>query len=159
MDSTPAEILQLARQLLAEHGLADWNVELIDSRRYHGRCWKGRKLIQLCRSDVFNRKADFVRDTILHEIAHALCPKFGHCKEWRDIAYRIGVRDPIYHRYNLRAKHRKPASPTDFGKKLAHAEAHIKKLTTRMKRLETSLKKWNRRAKLYQARLSRSGNQ
>ena len=35
---------------------------------------------------------DEVRDTILHEIAHALCPKDGHGPRWRATCRRIGAR-------------------------------------------------------------------
>ena len=42
----------------------------------------------------------------------------------------------------------------DYTKKLAQAKSHIKKLTTRKKRLETAIKKWQRRAKLYSRKVA-----
>ena len=35
---------------------------------------------------------DEVRDTILHEIAHALCPKDGHGPRWRATCRRLGAK-------------------------------------------------------------------
>jgi predicted SprT family Zn-dependent metalloprotease len=154
MNSTPQEVVELAKQLMSEHGLVDWNVELMDNRRLHGQCRTQEKLIRLNRNDVFRKDRRFVVDTILHEIAHALTPHAGHGKEWRDVAYKIGVRDPGYNRYGLCAKLRLDPKPTDYAKKLAQAQARIKQLTTRKKRIETAIKKWQRRVKLYSRKVS-----
>jgi len=154
MNATPQEVVELAKKLLALHGLCDWSVELMDNRRLHGQCKMSEKVIRLNRRDVFHRNAGFVKDTILHESAHALAPRGGHGSEWRDIAYRIGVRDPGYKRYGLCAKLRLDPKPIDYTKKLAQAKSHIKKLTTRKKRLETAIKKWQRRAKLYSRKVA-----
>jgi predicted SprT family Zn-dependent metalloprotease len=152
---TPADVRVLAESLLAEHGLTGWSVEFMDNKRLHGQCDSVRKLIRLNRGDVFRRDLRFVKDTILHEIAHALTPRGGHGKEWRDVAYRIGVRDPGYNRYGLCAKLRTEPKPIDFQKKLDKAMLQAKRIATRIKRLETAMKKWQRRAKLYQTRLAR----
>lgn len=155
MNMTPIEVLELAKQLMTQHGLVDWTVAFTDAKRIHGDCDSYAKLIRLKRRDVFDRDLRFVKDTILHEIAHALCPRGVPChgKEWRDIAYRIGVRDPGYGRYRLNAKVRLPKPPTDYNKKLNLAEKNIKRLSTRIKRLRTAMTKWQRRVNLYRRKV------
>lgn len=155
---TPIEAQQLAQELLLTHGLEGWTVKLTDSRRLHGRCWKGRKLIELSRRLLFSHGTKELKDTILHEIAHALSPVCGHGKEWRDIAYRIGVRDGRYGRYCLTKAVRDPA-PVDRAKeddrKLTKARRMVARTQTRIKRLQTALKKWQRRERLYQKRVEK----
>ena len=152
---TPAEMKDLALRMTAEHGLSDWTVELTDSRRMHGRCITATKTIQLSRRSLFRYGTAEAKDTILHEIAHAICPRHGHGKEWRNIAYRIGVRDRLHGRYNLNKAVREPA-PLDRAKedskRLKRAQSMVKRTNTRIKRLQAALSRWERRVRLYERR-------
>ena len=91
MDLVKAE--QLAIELMNKHNLIDngWQFEFDNAKRRFGGCnytWKkitlSKHLVQL--NDEFQ-----VKDTILHEIAHALVGhKHGHDSYWRMKAREIG---------------------------------------------------------------------
>jgi predicted SprT family Zn-dependent metalloprotease len=88
------ETAHLAKQLMREHGLtaAGWSFGFDHAKRRFGRCNYTRKLITLSRPLVLLNAFDEVRDTILHEIAHALVPGTGHGPKWRLTCVRIGAR-------------------------------------------------------------------
>ncbi|WP_139981520.1 SprT-like domain-containing protein [Nocardioides litoris] len=81
----------LAEDLLAHHGLDDWTVAYDGAKRRAGICRFGPKVLGLSAPlTALHSEAD-VRDTILHEIAHALAgPRHGHDEVWRAVAVRIG---------------------------------------------------------------------
>jgi predicted SprT family Zn-dependent metalloprotease len=105
------EIFSLARQLMDHHGLKNWGLKWIDSKSFAGLChtsyWhinpafsRGRIELSTAYFDVFS---DYdIRDTILHEIAHALTPTpkqktstgrtryIHHGAEWKAKAKEIG---------------------------------------------------------------------
>lgn len=83
----------LARQLMRKHLLWDWRFEFDNSRRRFGVCNFRTKTIGLSRKlTEMNGKAE-VRDTILHEIAHALVgPGNGHNKTWKAMCRKVGAR-------------------------------------------------------------------
>jgi hypothetical protein len=81
----------LARGLLDEHGLRDWTVVFDRAKRRAGVCRPARKEIGLSGPLTALHPEAEVRDTILHEIAHALVgPRHGHDAVWRATARRIG---------------------------------------------------------------------
>jgi predicted SprT family Zn-dependent metalloprotease len=82
----------LARRLMDQHGLADWSLAFDRSARRFGVCSPSRKLISLSRKLVLLNSEAEVRDTILHEIAHALTPGDGHGKAWKAMCIRIGAK-------------------------------------------------------------------
>jgi predicted SprT family Zn-dependent metalloprotease len=82
----------LAVRLMRQHRLLPtWRFEFDRSKVRFGRCTYGSKVISLSRYLVeLNTDAE-VRDTILHEIAHALTPRgAGHSHKWRAVAQSIG---------------------------------------------------------------------
>lgn len=86
---TPVE---LARTLLAEHGLGHWKVRVDNAQRRLGVCYHQRQTISLSRQFLAVGTDEQAQDTILHEIAHALAgPDAGHGPEWKAIAERIGA--------------------------------------------------------------------
>ena len=88
----PHDAKLLARRLMIEHGLSDWEFQFDHARRRFGCCFFGRKVISLSRPlTLLNDEAE-VRDTILHEIAHALAPGDGHGRIWRAVCRRIGAK-------------------------------------------------------------------
>lgn len=85
------EAALLGRRLLDEHGLRNWTMVFDRAKRRAGVCRPGRKEIGLSGPLTAIHPADEVRDTILHEIAHALVgPQHGHDQVWRATALRIG---------------------------------------------------------------------
>lgn len=89
MDVTAA--LSMGERLLAEHGLTAWRVEVDRAKRRAGQCRYADRVITI--SGALTRLHDEaeVRETLLHEVAHALAgPRAGHGPRWRAIATRIG---------------------------------------------------------------------
>ena len=83
----------LARTLMRQHGLErdGWTFRFDHARRRFGSCQPGRKLLTLSRPLTLLNNEDQVRDTILHEIAHALTPGDGHGRRWRAKCVEIGA--------------------------------------------------------------------
>lgn len=76
--------LKLAPRLMDTHGLKNWTVELNKSVHKFGRCGHRTRRIILSAPLVELNTPDEVRDTILHEIAHALTPNHrGHSARWK----------------------------------------------------------------------------
>ncbi|WP_372728650.1 SprT-like domain-containing protein, partial [Nocardioides sp.] len=82
---------RLGRTLLDEHGLTDWTLVFDRAKRRAGICRPGLKQIGLSGPLTELHPESEVRDTILHEIAHALVgPGHGHDQVWQAKARRIG---------------------------------------------------------------------
>jgi predicted SprT family Zn-dependent metalloprotease len=86
------EASHLARDLMKQHELVGWTFELDHARRRFGRCDYTHRRITLSRSLTFLNPIEEVRDTILHEIAHALTPGGNHGPRWRGMCLQIGAR-------------------------------------------------------------------
>jgi predicted SprT family Zn-dependent metalloprotease len=86
------EAAHLARSLMQEHGLDGWSFAFDHARRRFGACNYTRKRITLSRPLVLLNGIEQVRDTVLHEIAHALCPGDKHGPRWRATCARLGAR-------------------------------------------------------------------
>ena len=83
--------IDLATELMNAHGLMGWRIKLDHARRRAGQCDYTNKTISLSRLYVRHADIDHIRDTILHEIAHALVgPSHGHDSVWRQKAREIG---------------------------------------------------------------------
>lgn len=91
------DALTQLNQALVEHQLTDWTGGLDNARRRFGVCRLTKKQISISRHLCeLNSEAE-VRDTILHEIAHALAwerhsENCGHDKRWKAICIEIGAR-------------------------------------------------------------------
>lgn len=82
---------RLGRRLIAEHGLHGWTLVFDRAKQRAGICRYHRKQIGLSAPLTALHEEAEVRDTILHEIAHALVgPAHGHDAVWRATARRIG---------------------------------------------------------------------
>lgn len=80
------EANSLVRSLMDQHGLHAWKIKWIKSMRRLGRC------------DYYNRTIEIsvyqsdLKDTVLHEIAHALTPWAKHGPAWQAMCIKIGAR-------------------------------------------------------------------
>lgn len=86
------EARDLAIHLMTKHEIVQqgWRFEFDRAKRRFGCCKYRSKLISLSMYLTELNSVDDVKDTILHEIAHALCPKQGHNEVWRRKAIEIG---------------------------------------------------------------------
>ena len=97
-----ADAIQTATQLIQEYGLDGWRVKLDNARRRAGQCDFNSRVISLSRLYVRNADNNHIRDTILHEIAHALVgPHHGHNAVWRQKAREIGCTATRCHTLNF----------------------------------------------------------
>lgn len=81
----------LALTLMQRHGLDGWRFAFDHARRRFGSCQPRRKIITLSRALTFLNSEAQVRDTILHEIAHALTPGDGHGRRWETQCVQLGI--------------------------------------------------------------------
>lgn len=85
------EALATARALMDRHGLAGWEVGLDSAKRRAGCCHHREKLISLSRPLTALHGVDEVRDTVAHEVAHALVgPGHSHDAVWQAKALELG---------------------------------------------------------------------
>jgi predicted SprT family Zn-dependent metalloprotease len=81
----------LAQQLMSEHGLSHWHFEFDRAVRRFGFCMYGIRTITLSKRFTLLNFEPEVRNTILHEIAHALVgPNPGHDGVWKAKAKELG---------------------------------------------------------------------
>lgn len=82
---------EMATALVRDHGLAGWRVEFDGAKRRAGVCRFPERVIGLSAPLTRVHAEAEVRDTVLHEIAHALVgPEHGHDPVWRRVAQSIG---------------------------------------------------------------------
>jgi predicted SprT family Zn-dependent metalloprotease len=83
----------LALTLMEDNRLGSWHFRFDNAKRRCGACFHGKHTITLSRHFVqLNSEAE-VRDTILHEIAHAwVGAAAGHGVHWQRAAMQLGAR-------------------------------------------------------------------
>ncbi len=82
----------LATALMERHGLEGWSFTFDRARKRLGSCRPSSRRITLSAALTRLNDEAVVRDTILHEIAHALTPGDGHGARWRAACRRLGAR-------------------------------------------------------------------
>ncbi|MBS43058.1 MAG: sprT domain-containing protein [Nocardioides sp.] len=81
----------MAEDLVEHHCPPGWSVQYDAARRRAGVCRFRDRVIGLSAPLTALHDESEVRDTVLHEIAHALAgPRHGHDEVWREVAQRIG---------------------------------------------------------------------
>ena len=89
MDLTEAQ--RLAHTLMARHGLGDWTFAFDRAKRRFGACRYTTRTISLSRTLTELNESAAVRETLLHEIAHALTPGAGHGPAWHAQCRELGI--------------------------------------------------------------------
>lgn len=100
-----------SKLLMTAYGLTEkgWRFEWDNAARRFGQCRYSTKTISMSRQLAIQRPRDKVRNTMLHEIAHALTPGHGHDAVWRAKAISIGCDgkrcsdEPVSVNYNYAA--------------------------------------------------------
>ncbi len=89
-----AAIEVMARDLITRHAPDGWTFRWNNARVTAGVCKYGPRVIELSRPLALLWDADHdVRDTILHEIAHAIAGcKAGHGQQWRAACRQVGAK-------------------------------------------------------------------
>lgn len=83
----------LARDLMDSYDFAHWDFAFDRAKTRHGQCDFTNQRITLSRYFVEMNEEPLVRETILHEIAHAIAgPGAGHGPRWQTVARNLGVR-------------------------------------------------------------------
>ncbi len=87
------EVRQWALQLMAHYGLHNWSFAFNRRKRALGFCHFDTQLIELSIYFVEHNGPELLRDTLLHEIAHALVGAgHGHDLVWKRKCLEIGAR-------------------------------------------------------------------
>lgn len=86
------EARDLAIELMNQHGIIEngWRFEFDNAKRRFGCCKYSSRRITLSVHLTELNDVSRVKNTILHEIAHALCPRQGHNHIWIMKAIEIG---------------------------------------------------------------------
>jgi len=83
----------LALTLMEDNGVGTWSFRFDNAKRRCGACFYQRRTITLSRHFVTMNDEAEVRDTVLHEIAHAFAgSRAGHGTHWQMWAIRLGAR-------------------------------------------------------------------
>ena len=95
------KVLSIARNLMTQHGFGHLELTLSNSKRTLGRCFYKYDFTQhkhvahrIDLSRIWMSRVDEaqVRDTVLHELAHAVAGHAaGHGSEWKAAARRLGA--------------------------------------------------------------------
>ena len=88
----PHDAREMAHELMRRHGLAGWQFRFDHARRRFGSCRYEPRLITLSRPLTILNGPEQVRDTLLHEIAHALTPGDGHGAKWKARCRELGAK-------------------------------------------------------------------
>lgn len=81
----------LAHRLMTQHGLSEWTFRFDRAKRRFGACNYTTQTISLSRRLTEINSVEHVRETLLHEIAHALTPGAHHGEAWQAMCVQLGI--------------------------------------------------------------------
>jgi hypothetical protein len=89
---TRQEAMVFTHEKLIEYGLSDWHARLTTdmTKGFLGLCSHGDKAIIISAHHIDIHDTEMVKNTILHEIAHALTPGHSHDPVWKAKASEVG---------------------------------------------------------------------
>jgi predicted SprT family Zn-dependent metalloprotease len=91
MVMTITEAITLATELKNQHlDLRDWSISINNRKRSFGLCSYSKKEIQLSGMLIPHMNDEGIKDTIIHEIAHALTKGHGHDYTWKRKCIELG---------------------------------------------------------------------
>lgn len=93
MPASEAQVRDMGEAALRSHGLAaqGWTLAFDNARTRAGCCNYTRRVISVSRRLLPVWSLDMVRNTLLHEVAHALAGhEHGHDHVWRAVALSVG---------------------------------------------------------------------
>jgi len=82
--------VKMAEDLMSVHNLVGWKCVVGSAKNILGKCIPSRKTIRLSKHLLNNSPLKTIKNTILHEIAHALTPGQKHNDTWKQKAIQIG---------------------------------------------------------------------
>lgn len=86
-----SKAIEMVILLLEKHKLSHWNIHLDKSKTISGWCNRQQRTIGFSRVWIEHCNQKEVKDTILHEIAHALTKETGHGATWKAKAKELGA--------------------------------------------------------------------
>ena len=90
-NNSEQNISNIAYQLFGQHGLEDWSFRFDDAKSRAGMCDYSKKIISISRLYAKTASQWQIKNTLLHEIAHALVGhSHGHDGIWKSVALEIG---------------------------------------------------------------------
>ena len=93
------EVLFLTEENLKAHNLSNVEIKITNQKNVLGKCSYDGESIWIKLNHALYDNIDNVKNTILHEIAHALTPEEGNSIEWQKKALEIGLSYQDINRY------------------------------------------------------------
>lgn len=86
---------RIGKELMQQHQLNNWQLQFNKSEKHLGQCWYDSKVIAISVFLLNSREEAEFRDTMLHEIAHALVGPVGHNDTWKAKALELGCTSSV----------------------------------------------------------------
>lgn len=99
-------LIPIYEELIIEYGfLKQWTIDFDHAKKRAGMCLLNDKRISLSKHHISQNSVDMVKDTLLHEYAHAIAfelyQETGHGLIWQKVAQTIGAKPKATGRFNL----------------------------------------------------------